>query len=300
MNVHHLELFYYVAKHCGVSAAARHIPYGIQQPAISAQIIQLEDSLGTTLYNRRPFELTAKGRDLFEFIRPFFGGLGEVGVRMRGGREVRLRIGAPEAIQHNYLPDVLVSLRRRFPELGFTMITGRQDDFERRLLAQEIDIAFTAVHGKPAPGIRHQELLRVPLALLVRKDSRVTCADDLLKMDRIKEPLITVHAEEPVCIIFNQELQRRKVDWFASLELNSFDLVCRYVLGGFGVGLTLLSDEPPPVGTRCVALPDFPTLPFAALWTGNLSPLLQALMKEALRTADGMNVKGTRVLKKGR
>jgi len=47
MNVHHLELFYYVAKHAGVSAAARHMPYGIQQPAISAQILQFEDSLNT-------------------------------------------------------------------------------------------------------------------------------------------------------------------------------------------------------------------------------------------------------------
>jgi DNA-binding transcriptional LysR family regulator len=39
VNIHHLELFYYVAKHHRVSAAARHIPYGIQQPAISAQVL---------------------------------------------------------------------------------------------------------------------------------------------------------------------------------------------------------------------------------------------------------------------
>ena len=39
MNVHHLELFYHVAKYGGVSAAARHMPYGIQQPAISALAI---------------------------------------------------------------------------------------------------------------------------------------------------------------------------------------------------------------------------------------------------------------------
>ena len=37
MNIHHLELFYYVAKHGGISEAVRKIPYGIQQPAVSAQ-----------------------------------------------------------------------------------------------------------------------------------------------------------------------------------------------------------------------------------------------------------------------
>jgi DNA-binding transcriptional LysR family regulator len=50
MNIHHLELFYYVARHKGISEAVRNIPYGIQQPAISGQILQLEDFLGTTLF----------------------------------------------------------------------------------------------------------------------------------------------------------------------------------------------------------------------------------------------------------
>ncbi|RYD31150.1 MAG: LysR family transcriptional regulator, partial [Verrucomicrobiaceae bacterium] len=51
MNIHHLELFYHVARCRGVSAAARQMPYGIQQPAISAQILQLENSLGKTLFH---------------------------------------------------------------------------------------------------------------------------------------------------------------------------------------------------------------------------------------------------------
>jgi len=38
MNIHHLELFYYVAKHGGIAAAVRKMPYGIQQPAVSGQI----------------------------------------------------------------------------------------------------------------------------------------------------------------------------------------------------------------------------------------------------------------------
>ena len=52
MNIHHLELFYYVAKHGGISEAVRNMPYGIQQPAISGQVIQLEEFLGVTLFHR--------------------------------------------------------------------------------------------------------------------------------------------------------------------------------------------------------------------------------------------------------
>lgn len=61
MNIHHLELFYYVATHGGISEAVRHMPYGIQQPAVSSQILQLEDDLGVKLFNRRPFQLTEAG-----------------------------------------------------------------------------------------------------------------------------------------------------------------------------------------------------------------------------------------------
>ena len=101
MNVHHLELFFYVARHGGVSAAARHMPYGIQQPAISAQILQLEDALGVTLFVRRPFQLTKEGQSLYDFIAPFFGGLDDMGQRLRGGGErgfvpIRPRLGFGE------------------------------------------------------------------------------------------------------------------------------------------------------------------------------------------------------------
>ncbi len=43
MNVHHLELFYHVARYGGIMPAVRNIPYGIQQPAVSSQIAQLEE-----------------------------------------------------------------------------------------------------------------------------------------------------------------------------------------------------------------------------------------------------------------
>jgi hypothetical protein len=83
MNIHHLELFYFVAKHVGIAAAVRNIPYGIQQPAVSGQIAKLEESLGTKLFQRRPFALSPTGTELFEFIRPFFENIDVVAERLR-------------------------------------------------------------------------------------------------------------------------------------------------------------------------------------------------------------------------
>jgi len=86
MNVHHLELFYYVAKHGGIMPAVRNIPYGIQQPAVSAQVAQLEEFLGVTLFRRRPFALTPEGEKLHKLSSRFFRTLIKSPANFRAGR----------------------------------------------------------------------------------------------------------------------------------------------------------------------------------------------------------------------
>ncbi|MDC0306320.1 LysR family transcriptional regulator, partial [Akkermansiaceae bacterium] len=92
MNIHHLELFYFVAKFEGITSAVRKMPYGIQQPAVSGQILKLEEKLGIKLFNRRPFALTPAGEELYDYIYPFFSGLGDLEEKLRGddGRHLRL------------------------------------------------------------------------------------------------------------------------------------------------------------------------------------------------------------------
>src|SRR4051794_28347070 len=111
MNVHHLELFYYVAKHGGITSAVRRIPYGIQQPAVSKQIVQLEEFLGVTLFQRRPFKLTPAGARLYEFIQPFFSNLDAIASELQGGTARSIRIGASVIVLRDHMPALLQSLR---------------------------------------------------------------------------------------------------------------------------------------------------------------------------------------------
>src|SRR3990172_1158188 len=115
MNIHHLELFYYVARHGGITEAVRNIPYGIQQPAVSSQIIQLEQFLGVKLFNRRPFELSAAGKRLYEFITPFFSNLDRLADEIRGGEAQHIRIGASATVLRDHLPELLQTVRKKFP-----------------------------------------------------------------------------------------------------------------------------------------------------------------------------------------
>jgi DNA-binding transcriptional LysR family regulator len=282
MNVHHLELFYYVARHGGVSSAARAMPYGIQQPAISSQILQLEDVLGVTLYQRRPFQLTREGQALYEFISPFFGGLSEISNRLRGGGENRLRIASAEVVQRDYLPDLLSRMRRRVKGFHFTLTHGRQHEIEALLVSQQIDVGLSTLMDQTTVNIESRELHRLPQVLLVPAKSTITKAVQIFEKDRIDLPLVSMDSTDVLSRLFQSTLRQRGLEWLPSLEVGSLDLVVRYVAENFGVGLALRHPRVEfPSSVRALDLPDFTPLSFGALWTGRMTPLLEAFLSEA-------------------
>lgn len=281
MNVHHLELFYYVAKYGGIMPAVRNIPYGIQQPAVSAQVAELEEHLGVTLFQRRPFSLTPAGKKLFDFIQPFFSKLDAVESELQGGEARHLRIGASVIVLREYLPELLQKMRKKFPDLKVRLREGHQPELENLLLQEEIDVAVTLVEKKSAPGIHSVPLIELPLVLLVDKKSKYADAQQFWQLDKITEPLICLPAAEAVCKNFQQGLARLGVDWFPGIEASSLDLVETYVAAGLGVGLAVAIPKfnlPPSI--RAIPLPDFAPVVVGVLWRGKMTPLLQALLDE--------------------
>lgn len=287
MNIHHLELFYYVAKHGGISEAVRNIPYGIQQPAVSGQVIQLEEFLGVTLFQRRPFALTPAGQELYRFIQPFFDNLQPVSDKLRGSAYQRIRIGASEVVLREHLPAVLQTARRKFPKLKVTLRQGYQPELESWVQQQELDLAVTLLEGKAPAGINSLPLIKLPLVLLVENSSRLRSAAELWQRDRIEETLISLPPNESICKNFQQGLSRLGVDWFTGIEVSSLDLIETYVINGYGIGLTVSvpkTDFPPQV--RSLPLEDFAPVTLGVMWMGKPNPLLQALLSEMQSRAD--------------
>ena len=281
MNIHHLELFYYVARHGGITEAVRNIPYGIQQPAVSGQVAQLEEYLGVTLFQRRPFALTPAGEKLYKFIEPFFVNLDVIASELQGGKARQLRVGASTIVLRDHLPELLQSLGKRYPNLKIMLREGWPADFEILLQKGELDLAVTTVEKKPAAGLHSIALVELRPVLLVAKDSPITAAEQLWKRDKIQEPLICLPGAEAITKSFQQGLSRLGVDWFPSIEVSSIDLIETYVAGGFGIGLSV---EVPKArlspNVRLVRLPDFEPIVLGVLWRGKTSALLQAFLNE--------------------
>ncbi len=290
INIHHLELFYFVARFGGIAQAVRNMPYGIQQPAISGQIIALEDHLGVTLFRRRPFELTESGRELYTSIEGFFGGLNELEDRIRGGVSDRLRVGASQTVLRDHLPGILRDLRGRFPKLKLALRSGYQLELESLLTSGDIDLAVTVIDRTVAPGLKSETLIQLPLALLVPRSVKARTAAEILAADRINETLISLRSDEALPRVFQQELSRRGTAWPLGIEAGTLELVTTYVVEGFGIGLGVdIPGMKSPHGIRVLPLDDFPRLSIGVLSAGHQSPVSETfvqLLVSAARTLE--------------
>ena len=104
-----LETFRVVAQAGQVSGAARSL--NLSQPAVTAQIRQLEAEVGRPLFIRHAsgMELTEAGRLLLDYARRIHGLLEEAGERLLGETRVggELRLGASTTTAAYILPPVL-------------------------------------------------------------------------------------------------------------------------------------------------------------------------------------------------
>jgi DNA-binding transcriptional LysR family regulator len=281
MNIHHLELFYYVARHGGISRAVRNIPYGIQQPAVSSQILLLEEGLGAKLFERSPFRLTTEGGELYAFVRPFFENLDAVEARLRKRDAPIVRIGASELVLREYLPPVMQLLRQKYPQVRLSLQSGFTPQLEAWLLDRQIDLAVTPLDKRPPKRLSCLRLLRVPLVLLVHRKAKIRSAAELWAPGRITEPLITLPADETISRVFKKGLQRLGIEWPTAIEASSLDIITQYVANGQGVGVNVnLPGVSRHAQVRVLPLDGFDPLEVAALWHGQPAPLLRAVLEE--------------------
>lgn len=290
MNVHHLELFYYVARHGGIMPAVRNIPYGIQQPAVSAQVGQLEEFLGVTLFHRRPFELTPEGQKLYDFIKPFFSNLDRMAEEFQGGQARHFRIGASTIILRDHLPKLLLGAQKKFAGLKASLREGYPAQLEELLSQDEVDLVITLVDRKPPAGLQSEILMELQPVLLLEKSSPLKSAEELWQRDKINDSLICLPAREKLTKNFLAHLARLEVDWFPTVEASSVDLIETYVANGLGIGVGVaVPKRALPPNVRSLPLTGFPPVLIGALWRGKKTALLEAFLDMARKRAQELS-----------
>lgn len=134
----------------------------VTQPALSMQIRDLEASLGTALFERRPREvrLTEFGETFVDRARAILRAVEELedlaraaGERLSG----RLRIGVIPTIAPYFLPRVIAALSRHYPELDLQLRETTTAKLLQEIADGRLDTAIVAL------PVSEPSLVEVPL-----------------------------------------------------------------------------------------------------------------------------------------
>ncbi len=142
VQLHRFEGFYWVAKEGGFAAAARAFPYPISQPGVHQQVRKLQDELGVPLFERVGHDrmrLTSHGTVLFDFVAPFFAGLGEAIERAQQAKG-HLRIDCAQLELAYLVPPWVLAIKDADPEIQVQLVEREYPEFER-LRAGVADLA---------------------------------------------------------------------------------------------------------------------------------------------------------------
>lgn len=175
INFHHLHYFWAVAREGNLTRTAEQLR--VAQSALSAQIRQLEDELGTALFERqgRRLVLTEAGRIALTYADDIFATGGELVATLRHGRRPgdAFRVGAVSTLSRNFQESFIKPLLEQ-PRLRLRVEAGRLDDLLERLARHQLDVVLS---NQPAPRAgggawRSRRLARQAVSIIGRPRER--------------------------------------------------------------------------------------------------------------------------------
>ena len=242
-------------------ALARHGHFGraaeacaISQPALSVQIKEMEETLGTPLFERgaRQVRLTSFGEDFATRIREILRSVDELGDLARAAREGlagRLRIGVIPTIAPYLLPAIISDLSRSHPDVDVHIRETLTPRLIQELAEGRLDTAILAL------PVSESWMTEIPLFseefVLVRPGAYA--GEPAPSPEELREMRLLL-LEEGHCFR-DQALSFCQIPSILGRDgLDGSSLSTLVQMVGAGIGVTLIPEMAVPVETRSAAV----------------------------------------------
>ncbi|MBB1063563.1 LysR family transcriptional regulator [Limosilactobacillus fastidiosus] len=222
MEVRVLRYFIEVVNEGNISNAAKHLH--ISQPTLSRQLMNLEDELGITLFERghQQIKLTQQGYYLYDHAQEITRLVDKTENNLKSQKLISgtLEIGAGESIALQDIMSVVAKIIRKYSTVKINLVSGDSNFICQRLNDGSLD--FGIVMGKEKLNDYYSINLSEKniWGVLVRQDLPLACKEVITPDDLIGTPII---------ISSQSKYQDTFRDWAGS-KIDQFNIIGEYNL----------------------------------------------------------------------
>ena len=236
MNMKQALYFKTIAQYGTITAAAKQLY--ISQPSLSQTLRQIEDEVGTPLFDRStsPFHLTYAGERYLKAVEAML----DIETRLKeeiesirrddGGR-LRLGISVTRAMQ--VLPDVIPIFTKAYPNVTIELTEAASASLEGLLQKGQIDLALAALEASEA-NIAYELIEKESIGILAGKDSQLAQlvpSGTPINLEMVeKEAFVSLDTSHSSRIIQDRLFRRYNIRPKILLETSSLEVARRVAL----------------------------------------------------------------------
>ena len=236
MNMKQALYFKTIAQYGTITAAAKQLY--ISQPSLSQTLRQIEDEVGTPLFDRStsPFHLTSAGERYLKAVEAML----DIETRLKeeiesirrddGGR-LRLGISVTRAMQ--VLPDVIPIFTKSYPNVTIELTEAASASLEGLLQKGQIDLALAALEANEA-NIAYELIEKESIGILAGKGSQLAQlvpSGTPISLEMVeKEAFVSLDTSHSSRIIQDRLFRRYNIRPKILLETSSLEVARRVAL----------------------------------------------------------------------
>jgi len=210
----------------------------LTQPAVSLQIKQLEEEVGTPLFDKqaRPIVLTDAGREFLRHARTILAQVRtaeDALASLEGSFKGQLHLGVVST-GHYFAPVLLAAFRRKFPEVRMKLTLGTRDEILAMLGDHRLDIAIAGYPPAQA-DVEAEAFARHPHCIVAAPDHPLAGASRIEWDELAGEPFLFREAGSATRQFLEHLLQSRSIHVNVSTEFEGTETIKQAVMAGLGI-----------------------------------------------------------------
>lgn len=239
LNLHQLATFQAVAKHRSYVRAAEELHFS--QPAVSAQIRHLEDSLGVKLFDQigRKTHLTQAGEELYLYSQKIFSVIDETMEVMEALRSPyygRLSVGADTTVGSYVIPGLLGKFRQIYPQVEILLQVLNRASLIEAIFNNRVELAVMGSVPDDAP-VEIEPFAFNPLVLVAAPTHRLAGLKNVPIEELGREHFLLREQGSGTRAALEKALEDAGLPLQVSMQVGNNSAIKQGVVAGLGIAL---------------------------------------------------------------